>query len=62
MYSFFVRERVRDLVLGTVLLLSIAGLLLFPTESMAAAREGLTLCFNVIIPSLFPFFVLSSLV
>ncbi|MEG1239767.1 MAG: nucleoside recognition domain-containing protein [Oscillospiraceae bacterium] len=62
MYSFFVRERVRDLVLGTALLLSIAGLLLFPTESMAAAREGLTLCFNVIIPSLFPFFVLSSLV
>ena len=62
MYSFFVRERVRDLVLGTALLLSITGLLLFPQESMTAVREGLKLCFNVIIPSLFPFFVLSSLV
>ena len=29
---------------------------------MAAARDGLALCGNVIIPSLFPFFVLSSLV
>lgn len=29
---------------------------------MSAAREGLQLCYNVIIPSLFPFFVLSALV
>ncbi|NCB63451.1 MAG: sporulation protein [Clostridia bacterium] len=36
--------------------------MLYPQESMAAAREGLLLCYNVIIPSLFPFFVLSALV
>lgn len=51
----------RDLVLGLGLLLTTAGLVLFPQECLAAARTGLTLCGNVIIPSLFPFFVLSSL-
>jgi sporulation integral membrane protein YlbJ len=35
---------------------------MFPAESIAAARDGLELCANVIIPSLFPFFVLSTLV
>lgn len=38
-----------------------ALLLLYPQESSAAARHGLTICFELIIPSLFPFFVLSSL-
>lgn len=56
------KQRSRDLLLGLALLLATLGLLLFPKESMAAARDGLTLCGNVIVPSLFPFFVLSSLV
>ncbi|MDO4812104.1 MAG: sporulation protein [Eubacteriales bacterium] len=38
-----------------------AGLLLFPTQSAQAARDAMTLCFQTIIPSLFPFFALSSL-
>lgn len=38
------------------------GLLVWPEEAMAAGREGLALCANTIVPSLFPFFVLSSLV
>lgn len=38
------------------------GLLRWPQEAAASAREGLSLCANVIIPSLFPFFVLASLV
>ena len=43
-------------------LLCIGGLLFaFPEESLQAAREGITLCLNELIPSLFPFFVLSSL-
>lgn len=37
------------------------GLILFPTQAVAAASDGLTLSINVIIPSLFPFFVLSTL-
>ena len=56
------RRGARELALGLVLLLAAAGLVCLPRESMAAARAGLELCGNVIIPSLFPFFVLSSLV
>lgn len=52
----------RNLVLGVALLCSGTALVLYPAQSMEAAREGLQLCANVIIPSLFPFFVLSSLV
>ena len=44
------------------LLLSVGILLLiYPFESRDAAQEGLRLCYELIIPSLFPFFVLSSL-
>lgn len=55
------RSGARDLLLGCGLLCCIAALLLYPAQAVAAGREGLDLCFNVIIPSLFPFFVLSSL-
>lgn len=56
------KERVRDLLLGLALLCATLALMLYPQHSMEAARTGLQLCYNVIIPSLFPFFVLSSLV
>ena len=56
------RERIRDLALGLALLCATLALMLYPKPSMEAARSGLQLCYNVIIPSLFPFFVLSSLV
>ena len=56
------KARVRDLLLGLVLLCATLALMLYPKPSMEAARTGLHLCYNVIIPSLFPFFVLSSLV
>ena len=49
-------------MLGLALLCAVLALMRWPQESMAAARDGLALCGNVIIPSLFPFFVLSSLV
>jgi len=52
----------RDLLTGAALLLAAASLVIWPQETMSAMREGLSLCGNVIIPSLFPFFVLSSLV
>lgn len=48
---------------GAGLLLAFAALLFsFPSQSAEAAREGVSLCLDLIIPSLFPFFVLSSLV
>ena len=56
------KQWVRDMLLGLGVLCATLALMLYPQESMQAARDGLTLCGNVIIPSLFPFFVLSSLV
>ncbi len=44
----------------TTVLLAV-GLVLFPSEIADAARSALTLCFTVVIPALFPFFVLSTL-
>jgi len=55
-------KQVRDALVGLALLLATAGLVAAPGEAIAGAKDGLTLCFNVIVPSLFPFFVLSSLV
>ena len=55
------RPGIRDGLLGLGLLGCIVILLLYPAAAMEAAQSGLLLCFNVIIPSLFPFFVLSNL-
>lgn len=56
------KQRCRDLLLGVGLLLLAGGLVAWPLPAAAAMREGLALCGNVIVPALFPFFVLSSLV
>ncbi len=56
------KQWIRDLFLGLGLLGSTLALMFYPQQSMQAARDGLALCYNVIIPSLFPFFVLSALV
>lgn len=56
------RPWARDLLVGLVLLTAALALVVWPQQSMEAAKTGLQLCYNVIIPSLFPFFVLSSLV
>jgi len=55
-------KKVRDALAGLALLLATAGLVAAPGEAIAGGKDGLALCFNVIVPSLFPFFVLSSLV
>ena len=55
-------KKIRDALVGFALLVATAGLVLAPDQAIAGAKDGLTLCFNVIVPSLFPFFVLSSLV
>ena len=52
----------RDLFLALGLLCAALALVAWPKEAMSAMRDGLKLCGNVILPSLFPFFVLSSLV
>ncbi len=55
------RPRFRDGVFSLGVALMILSLLLFPKQSVAAAGDGVQLCLNVILPSLFPFFVLSTL-
>ena len=52
----------RDGCIGVGLLLTAVALILWPAQTSQAVREGLELCGNVIIPALFPFFLLSSLV
>ena len=56
------KARYRDILLGLALLGGAAALVLWPELTMEAMRGGIRLCGNVILPSLFPFFVLSSLV
>ena len=56
------QKQVRDALAGLALLIATAALVFSPAEAIAGAKDGLALCFNVIVPSLFPFFVLSSLV
>ena len=53
-------RRFSDSVLGFILLLACAGLLLFPQEISAAVRSALDTCANTLLPSLFPFFILSG--
>ena len=62
MSGLFFRQGMGDLLLGIGLLCATLALLADPQAALEAARNGLELCGNVIVPSLFPFFVLSSLV
>ena len=55
-------KKIRDALAALALVIATAGLVAAPAQAIAGAKDGLTLCFNVIVPSLFPFFVLSSLV
>jgi sporulation integral membrane protein YlbJ len=57
----FREQKWGTLTLGALTLLALVGLLCYPQEGVAAAKDALALCANVLIPSLFPFFVLSSL-
>ena len=55
------RQRIFDLLTVLGLAAVTLGLVVFPSPMVEAARDGVELCFNVIIPSLFPFFVISAL-
>ena len=61
MRRFFNRVQCRDGLLATLFLLSSGALLMWPRESAQSVVEGLELCGTILIPSLFPFFVLSSM-
>ena len=56
------KPRLRTALVGLGLLCAALALIAWPAQSAAAVREGMALCANVVVPSLFPFFVLASLV
>ena len=55
------RKTFQDGFFLIAIILMLLGLMLYPSESVQAAKNGVELCLNVITPSLFPFFVLSTL-
>lgn len=46
---------------GVCILCCIIGFLSFPSQAAGGARDGIQLCLDIIVPSLFPFFVLSTM-
>ena len=56
------RRRIYDTIICLALLSVVTALVLYPEEAVQAGGDGVSLCLNTIIPSLFPFFVISSLV
>jgi sporulation integral membrane protein YlbJ len=56
------RKKIFDVLSILAIFVLLAALVAFPQAVTDAAKSGLTLCYNVIVPSLFPFFVLSSLI
>ena len=56
------RRKITDALIILALLSAVTALVMFPEQTVAAARDGLKLCANAIVPSLFPFFVLSSMI
>ena len=53
--------KIRDRLPLLAVLCCFSALLLLPEVSAQAARDAMLLCAQTLIPSLFPFFVLSSL-
>jgi sporulation integral membrane protein YlbJ len=62
MAPFRFRRKFFDALICLALFAAVAALVVFPKDTVTAAGNGVKLCFNVIIPSLFPFFVLSTLI
>lgn len=61
MLRLLTRPALREAVWAVALLIATAAMVLAPQQAMEGAATGLTLCGNVIIPSLFPFLILSAL-
>lgn len=61
MFRLLRQPVLRDSLVTIALLAAIAALVSAPTQAVEGAKNGLNLCCNVIIPSLFPFFVISSM-
>lgn len=49
------------LIFSAVFCLLVAAIVIFPNEAFASARDGLMLWFNVVLPSLLPFFICAEI-
>lgn len=56
------RDFFKELFHGCCLLATAVALILWGGEGSQAVRQGLFLCYDVIIPAMFPFFILSNMV
>lgn len=56
------RKKILDFLPSAVVALCSVILFAFPAYTAAGARQGVDLCLKVVVPSLFPFFVLSNLI
>ena len=48
-----------NIFLGAILIISAVALIMFPQKSSQGVKAGIDICLNLIIPSLFPFMVLT---
>ncbi len=62
MSRLFSNRRFMEIAVGLSILTGFVGLIAFPTQATASAVRGIRLCLDVILPTLFPFFVLSTLI
>lgn len=61
MLPYYGVDLLRKYIFMLIAVAGLVGLVASPTEAFNASKEALNLCINVIIPTLFPFFVFSSL-
>ena len=55
------RSRIRSILVFMLTVCGIVGILVFPEVSCDAAEKGIEICLSVLIPTLFPFIVLSGI-
>ncbi|OTA40162.1 MAG: hypothetical protein A6D92_22415, partial [Symbiobacterium thermophilum] len=55
------RAKITSPALAALAVLLTAALVIYPKESLEAAREGMNLFVTVVFPSLLPFFILSEM-
>lgn len=53
--------KIKQLILPFILILFTSGLIIFSSSNLSAAKNGLVLWANSVVPSLFPFFVATEL-
>lgn len=55
------KNNIPTLIFSAVFCLLVAAIVIYPNEAFASARDGLMLWFNVVLPSLLPFFICAEI-